>query len=58
MYRCEESSCCNQWWCEAWYGRVELLTLARDYAAPNRTIVSDAGGTPVFTADDIGFKLG
>src|SRR2546423_1572028 len=56
MYRCEDNHCCNQWWCETWYGRVEMLTLARNYAVPNQTIIAN-GGTPLFTSDNIGFKL-
>lgn len=57
MYRCEDGNCCNQWWCEQWYGRIELLTLARNYTSPTQTILSGGGGTPLFTTDDIGFKL-
>lgn len=56
MFRCEDGNCCNQWWCKSWYGRVELLTLARNYAAESLVLV--AGTAPNrFTTDDIGFKL-
>jgi hypothetical protein len=56
MYRCEDGSCCRQWWCETWYARAELLTLARNYSASG-TIIETAGGAPVFTGNDIGFGL-
>lgn len=57
MYRCEDGSCCNQWWCETWYTRVELLTLARNYNAQDRTIIQTGAGDDVLSSNEIGFGL-